>query len=52
MFRKKKNNNNKSIVIFNNRDIVSFIESGCGQGKAIQNEVIRDAMIKKKNSSS
>ena len=33
MFRKK----NKSIVFFNNRDIVSFIESRCGKGAAIEN---------------
>ena len=44
MFRKK---SNKLIVFFNNRDIVSFIESCCGQGTAIQNEANREAVEKK-----
>ena len=38
--------NNKLIVFYNNRDIVGFRESPCGQGTAIQNEVIREAMKK------
>ena len=38
---------NKLIVFFNNRDTVGFIESCCGKGMAIQNEVIRKAMKKK-----
>ena len=41
-----KKKNNKSIVFFNNRDIVSFIESCCGKGTAIENEAIREAMKK------
>ena len=44
MFRKK---SNKLIVFFNNRDIVSFIESCCGQGTAIQNKANREAVGKK-----
>ena len=39
--------NNKLIVFFNNRDIVSFIESCCRQSTAIQNEANREAMGKK-----
>ena len=38
---------NKLIVFFNNRDTVGFMESCCGKGMAIQNEVIRTAMKKK-----
>ena len=38
---------NKLIVFFNNKDTVGFIESCCGKGMAIQNEVIRKAMKKK-----
>ena len=44
MFRKK---NNKLIVFFNNRDIVSLIESCCGQSTAIQNKVNREAVGEK-----
>ena len=44
MFQK----NNKLIVFFNNRDIVSFIESCCGKGTAIENEATREAMKKNK----
>ena len=40
--------NNKSIVYFNNRDIVGFIESRCSQSTAIQNEVIKEVMKKKR----
>ena len=47
MFQKK---NSKSILFFNNRDIISFIESCCGQSKAILNEANIAAM--EKNSSS
>ena len=43
MFRKKPN---KSIVFFNNRDIVSLIESCGGQSVAIQNDVNREAVEK------
>ena len=39
--------NNKSIVFFNNRDMVSFIESCCGQSTVIQNETNREAIGKK-----
>ena len=38
--------NNKPIVFFNNRNIVSFIESCCGKGAAIENEAIRETMKK------
>ena len=34
-------------LYFNNRDIVSFIESCCGQRTAIQNEANREAVRKK-----
>ena len=33
-------------LYFNNRDIVSFIESCCGQSTAIQNEANREAVRK------
>ena len=39
--------NNKLIVFFNNKDIVSFKESCCGQSTAIQNEANREAVGKK-----
>ena len=39
--------NNKLIVFFNNRDIVSFIESCCDQSTVIQNEANREAVEKK-----
>ena len=42
----KKKKKEKSVVFFNNRDIVSFIESCCGKGTAIENEAIREAMKK------
>ena len=39
--------NNKSIVFFNNKDIVRFIESCCGKGTAIENEAIRTVALSK-----
>ena len=44
--------NNKSIVIFDNMDIINFMESCCGKGTAIKNEAMREVMKKKKQSSS
>ena len=38
--------NNKSIAIFNNRDIVSFMEKCCSKRTAIENEAVREAMEK------
>ena len=34
----------KSIVFFNNRHIVNFIESCCSKGTAIENEAIREVI--------
>ena len=39
--------NNKSIVFYNKRDTVSFIESCCGHSTAIQNEANKEAIEKK-----
>ena len=46
VYAPKKKKKEKSVVFFNNRDIVSFIESCCGKGTAIENEAIREAMKK------
>ena len=43
MFQKKK----KSVVFLNNRNIVGFLERRCGQGTMNENEVTREAMIRK-----
>ena len=39
--------NNKLILFFNNRGIVSFIESYCSESTAIQNEANREVVGKK-----
>ena len=40
----------KSTVFFNNRHIVSFIESCCGKSTVIQNEAKKDALEKSSSS--
>ena len=42
MFQKS----NKPVLVFNNKDIVGFIENRYSQGAAIQNQVFREAMKK------
>ena len=42
--------NNKSIVFFNNRHIVSFIESCFGNSTVIENEAKKEVLEKSSNS--